>query len=189
MARPLRYTSRSRLLSDRSHVRFVSGGANFAQRRTAYVDNIVRDFSIALIGAVIGGLIGARVDRRLAAVSSWYRARTAASRAKRESVVVVLSANPHVLAVAYLDALVGVVILAALFAIFAQFRNTIDTAPLLGSVAVSPEVVAQSWTGTLVLTLMAVLLMIVGYFVSRRISVAQEAWRRLGQTNGLPKFW
>ena len=93
-------------------------------------NNLIRDLTIAVVGAVIGGFIGARVDRRLAAVSSWYRNRTAASRAKREQIVGVLCANPQLLAVAYLDALVGVMLLAATFFAFLQAANSIDAAPL-----------------------------------------------------------
>jgi len=134
-----------------------------------------------MLCAVVGGLIGARVDRRLAAVSSWYRARNAAALAKREGVIAVLAANPQLLAVAYLDALIGVLVVATATALFVLLRNMVP--PSL------PEVAAQSLLNAVMLILLAVVLMIVGYFVSRRISTAQEAWKRLGQANGLPKFW
>jgi hypothetical protein len=149
------------------------------------VDNLVLEFTIGLVGAVIGGLIVSRVDRRLAAFSSWYRTRTAASRAKREHIVSMLVANPLMLAVAYLDALVGVVFLTAAFFAFVQAINMIDA----DSKGQAAEVLGRSWSNTTMLVLMALVLVTAGYFVSRRISFAQEAWRTLGQANGLPKVW
>lgn len=144
------------------------------------MDNFVRDFSIALFGAIVGGFIVgffmARVERRLAAASSWYRARSDASRAKREGIVAVLAANPPLLTVAYLDALVGVVFLTAAFICFVQLRGMIE--------------MSERWAGDFILVLTtALLLMLLAYRVSQRISVAQDAWRRIAQANGLPKRW
>src|SRR5207244_4418852 len=130
----------------------------------------------ALLGAVIGGLIIPRLERRLAAVSSWYRAQAAARLTDREHAIAALSANPQLLAVAYLDALVAVVALTAMIACFVTVEYLIHGAPLLDGVAVPPSSLSESWTGTLLLITLTIVLIIAGYYVGRRITTVQTAW-------------
>ena len=146
-----------------------------------------KELLFGLLVAVVGGIIDNHLDRRLAALSSWYRARSATRRAGRDSAIAALAANPTLLAVAYLDTLVGMVFTAAAFALWMEIATSLGWKASSGNAVPSPTL--DSGMAFSLLFVLGAFLLIAGFFVGRRLSAAQEAWNKIRRANGFPKWW
>ena|SRR5436853_64710 len=148
-------------------------------------------FTVWVAGIIIAfgcGLLITPTERKLATISSWYEARSAIRRARREAAVTALATNPQYLTIAYLRVLETMLFCLGTFLALVLLHVKLLTAQQeTYRLYVAPEFLPEGYWIVVggVLTLG---LLVIGYRAGKRLSVVGAAVRKYRKDNGLPRL-